>query len=153
MALNAQIALSIVAHESSSGDLSKTVRVTPANYAVAMTDGTAANQAQVAWSSSGSLSGSSQTINLSSVSDVRDGATATVSFTALKALYFANRSTSTITLTGAAAGAAAGRTVEAGAAVVDVVPSAAGRAVSSIVVSGAAGSEYDIVVIGEGSVT
>lgn len=153
MPLNAQVAISIVAHESSSGDMSRTLRVTPASYAAAISDGTGANQAQVAWSDSRTLAGSSETINLSSVSEVRDGATATISFTAVKALYVNNKSTATLTLTGAAAGASSGRSVEAGAVVVDVIPSAAGRSVSSIVVSGSAGSSYDIMVLGEGSVT
>jgi len=43
MALNAQITLSILAHETSSGDLSRTLRATPANYALSLGDGTGAN--------------------------------------------------------------------------------------------------------------
>ena len=48
MALNSQINISLIAHETSSGDLSQTIRVTPASYAAALTTGTGANQAQVA---------------------------------------------------------------------------------------------------------
>ncbi len=47
--------LSILAHETSTGDLSKTLRATPASYALTLTDGTGANQAQVVWSFSGAF--------------------------------------------------------------------------------------------------
>ena len=40
MALNAQVNLSLLAHETASGDLSSTIRVTPASYAAAIGDGT-----------------------------------------------------------------------------------------------------------------
>ena len=45
MALNAQIMLSILAHETSAGDMSKTLRATPATYSASLSDGTAAYQA------------------------------------------------------------------------------------------------------------
>lgn len=159
MPLNAQIALSIVAHESSTGDLSRTLRVTPATYAVALSDGTGANQAQLAWSDTRTLAGSSETLNLSALPDTRDSATATLSFTALKCLYIKNNSTANIVIGGAAIGPGAissSRSVQAGAVVVDVIPSAAGRNVSSspsMTVTGSAGSSYDIMIIGEGSIT
>lgn len=57
MPLNAQISLSILAHESTTGDLSRTLRATPANYAIALTDGTGANQANLVWSASESIAG------------------------------------------------------------------------------------------------
>ena len=62
MPLNAQVAVSIVAHETAAGDLSRQMRVTPATYAMLFTDGTGANQAQVVWSDSRTLSGSSESV-------------------------------------------------------------------------------------------
>ena len=52
MPINAQVLLSVLSHESTSGDISQTLRVTPATYALSLGDGTGANQAQVAWSDS-----------------------------------------------------------------------------------------------------
>lgn len=158
MPLNAQIALSVVAHESSSGDLSSSLRVTPATYAVMLSDGTGANQAQLAWSDTRTLAGSSETLNLSALPDTRDSATATLSFTALKCLYIKNNSTTSIVLAGAAIGPGtfgASRVVPAGAVTVDVIPSSEGRDVSSspsLTFTGSAGSSYDVMLIGEGSI-
>ena len=84
MALNAQIALSILAHETSIGDLSRTLRATPANYALSLTDGTGANQAQVVWSDSRTATTSNDDLTLWNLSDTRDGASVTVAFTQIK---------------------------------------------------------------------
>ena len=89
MALSAQVSLSILAHETSSGDLSRTLRATPATYSVVLSDGTAAYQAQVVWSDARTLAGSSETLNLASLADTRDGASVTVTLTAVKAAYTA----------------------------------------------------------------
>jgi hypothetical protein len=147
MAFNAQISLSLVAHESSAGDLSRTLRVTPANYAASMTEGTAANQAQVAWSDARTIAGASETLNLSALPDTRDGAAATVSLTAVKAWFVRNSGTATLTLSGGPFG---GQSVAAGAAAAQCDPSAAGMAATGVTVTGSA---YEIVLIGEGSVS
>lgn len=90
MPLNAQISLSILAHETSNGDLSRTLRATPANYAIALTDGTGANQANLVWSESESLPGGADWnpsgSNFANFADDRG----TVAFTAVKAIYVKN---------------------------------------------------------------
>jgi|688.fasta_scaffold01162_77 hypothetical protein len=87
MPLNAQIMLSILAHETSAGDLSKTLRATPASYAVSLTDGTGANQAQVVWSFEGTFDGE---YTLGSNGLVFSDNRGTVDFSALKAIYIKN---------------------------------------------------------------
>lgn len=149
MALNAQITLSILAHETSSGDLSRTLRATPANYALSLGDGTGANQAQVAWSDSRTVSGPSETLTLSSLSDTRDGASVSVALTAVKVAYIRNaHATTALNVAGGPFGS--GYTLPAGAAAVHADPSAGGLAATAVTVTGAA---YDIVLIGEGTVT
>lgn len=152
MAFSAQITLSLLAHESEVGDISTALRVTPASYAVAMTDGTAANQAQVAWSDSRTLSSSSETLALSALPDVRSGATVTVTITAVKAYYVRNRGASSLAFAGTPF-PAAGLTVAAGAVAMQSDQSAAGMAASGVTVTGTSGGSYDIVLFGEGSVS
>jgi hypothetical protein len=150
MALNAQILLSILAHESSSGDISQTLRATPATYALALADGTGANQAQVVWSDARTLAGASETINASSLTDDRGS----ISLTALKAVYVKNSSTATLTFTPASAAAFGGtQHVRAGGAALAVASDATGMAAGNLVVAGGAGQTYDIILIGEGTVT
>lgn len=87
MPLNAQILLSILAHETSSGDLSRSIRVTPANYAAALSDGTGASQAQVVWSDSRAVApGGYDNVNLRSLADDRGS----ISITAVKAWFIRN---------------------------------------------------------------
>jgi hypothetical protein len=153
MALNAQIMLSILAHETSAGDLSRTLRATPASYALSLTDGTAANQAQVVWSDSRTLAGSSESLNLASLADTRDGAAVSVAITAAKAVYIKN-SHASISLTFAGSPLpAGGLTVAAGGAYTQIDPSSSGMATGTVTVTGSAGATYDIVLIGEGTVT
>lgn len=152
MAFSAQITLSLLAHESEAGDISTALRVTPASYAVAMTDGSAANQAQVAWSDNRTLSSSSETLALSALPDVRSGATVTVTITAVKAYYVRNRGASSLAFAGAPF-PAAGLTVAAGAVAMQSDQSAAGMAASGVTVTGTSGGSYDIVLFGEGSVS
>ena len=85
MALDAQVLLSILSHESSAGDISRTLRVTPASYSLVLSDGTGANQAQVAWSDSRTLAedGAFDDLDLTLLADDRG----TVSFTAIKVIY------------------------------------------------------------------
>lgn len=151
MALTAQITLSILAHETSSGDISRTLRATPVSYALSLADGTGANQAQVVWSDSRTLSGSSETLTPASLSDTRDGAAVTVTLTAIKAAYIKNTHAS-IGLTAAGGPFGSGYSVPAGGAAVHADPTAAGLSASGITVTASAGAAYDIVLIGEGSV-
>ena len=152
MPLAAQVALSILAHETSSGDLSRTLRATPANYALTLTDGTGANQAQVVWSDSRTLAGASETLNLTSLADTRDGAAVTVTMSAVKSLYARNSGTVTLTFAGSPF-PAGGQAVAPGGAVVQCDPTAAGMAASGLTVTGSPGGSYDLVLIGEGTFT
>lgn len=152
MALNAQVNLSLLAHETSGGDLSNTIRVTPASYNAAIGEGAGANQAQVVWSATRTLSGASQTLNMAALPSVRDGVNATVTITAVKALYVRNTGTAALSFAGAPF-PAGGQTVAAGAVAVQCDPSAAGMAASGVTVTGSAGCAYEIMLIGEGSIS
>lgn len=154
MSLSAQIALSLIAHETSSEDLARQTRVTPVSYATAVGNGPGANQAQVAWSDSRTLSGTTETLTLSGLADTRDGVAVTVSFTALKAVYIKNTHAS-LPLTASPAGLATNSkyVIAPGGAAVHITPTAAGDAYTSIVIAGTAGGTYDIVLIGNGSVS
>ena len=153
MALNAQIMLSILVHETSAGDLSKTLRATPATYSASLSDGTAAYQAQVVWSDSRTLAGSSETLNLATLADTRDGAAVSVAITAVKAVYIRNsHASASLTFAGSPL-PAGGLTVAATGAYTQVDPTAAGMTAGTITVTGSAGATYDIVLIGEGTVT
>ena len=153
MALNAQVNLSLVAHETSNGDLSRTLRATPAAYTSILSDGTGASQAQVVWSDSRTLAGSSETLNLASLADTRDGAVVSVAITAAKAVYVRN-SHASVSLTFAGAPfPAGGVAVAPGGAMALVDPTAAGAATGTVTVTGSAGATYDIVFIGKGSVS
>ena len=97
MPLNAQIMLSILTHETSAGDLSRTLRATPASYALSLTDGTGANQAQIVWSDSRIAPANDEdSINLLAATDDRG----TCSFTSVKAIYVKNTGASEILWTG-----------------------------------------------------
>jgi hypothetical protein len=87
MALNAQILLSILAHESDAGDISRTLRATPATYALALTEGTGENQSQVVWSDSRVVGAAADDIpDIRALTDDRG----TVSFSAVKVIYIRN---------------------------------------------------------------
>jgi hypothetical protein len=153
MALNAQIMLSILAHETSSGDLSRTLRATPASYSAVLSDGTAAYQAQVVWSDSRTLAGSSETLNLATLADTRDGAAVSVAITAVKTVYIKNsHASASLTFAGSPL-PAGGLVVAAGGGYAQIDPTATGMTAGTITVTGSAGATYDIVLIGEGTVT
>lgn len=166
MALDAQILLSILAHESSSGDISQTLRATPASYSLALGDGTGANQAQVAWSDAGAIS-SSVPISLNGLSDDRG----TVAFSSVKLLFLRNTGAAAIVVstdyTGSPenwiSGPVKGGVVDAvtvppGGVWVAANPSASGWAVGAasdyaIALIANSATSYEIVLIGEGTVT
>ena len=142
MSLDAQILLSLLAHESSSSDLSRTLRVTPVSYSSILS-----SQTQVAWGDSRTLSAGTDTINAASLPDSRG----TVTMTALKAVYIKNTSTATLTATPSPAGAFGGTyTIRPEGAVVAVAPDATGLAVGTLTVTG--GQTYDVLLLGEGSI-
>ena len=173
MALDAQILLSILAHETTSGDISRTLRATPASYSLSLSDGTGANQAQVVWSDARTIgAGGYEDLDLQALTDDRG----TVAFTALKLIYVKNTSGSGNLLLGtlfdlpytqpsarfvhaplSSDGLGAGYQVKPGGAIVISDPGAIGYQVNisakNFRISGASGATYDIVLIGEGTVT
>ena len=162
MALNAQILLSILAHESDAGDISQTLRATPATYALALADGTGANQAQVVWSDARTIAaGGTDSLNLLSLSDTRDGAAVTVAFSQVKAVYVRNtHATESLSVGGSTIGAFAGlpavlaRTLPPGGVYLATAPSADGFGGSAAqFVAPASEVTYEIILIGEGTIT
>jgi hypothetical protein len=93
VALNAQILLQVLATETVAADLATSVRTTSISQTVALTDGTGASQAQLTWSDSRSiLPASDDILDVSSLADDRG----TVQFTAVKAIYLRNTGTVSI---------------------------------------------------------
>lgn len=149
MAFSAQMTFSLLAHETFAGDLSRTMRVTPAFFAAAIADGTGASQAQVAWSDARVMAGASETIDLSSLASGNE----TVAVTAPKVIYVKNTSTSApLTFSGGPL-TASGVTLAAGGIFVLSDTSAVGMASGSITVGGAAAASYEIVIVGEGAIS
>lgn len=147
MSLSAEVFFSIVAVETDTADIARNSRVTKAEYFKALADGDGADQAQIVWSDS-RVSGGTDTLQLSALSDSRDNASVSVSFSAVKTLYIRNTgSTYTLTLSGSFSGS-----VAPGGVLVVVNPTATGASASSLVVSSTAGATYDIVVVGEGTI-
>ena len=163
MPLNAQILLSILAHETSSADLSMTLRATPANYAIALTDGTGANRSQVVWSGSLAATPSSADLALSALPDTRDGAQVTVAMSTVRVVYVRNKSdnqTLTIGLAGItnfSGFPAVGNGVRPGGCYIATAPDALGFPVLAGHVArirtSSGSADYDIVLIGEGSIS
>lgn len=167
MALDAQILLSILAHETSSGDISRTLRATPASYSLSLSDGTGANQAQVVWSDSRMIDASTvDSLNFQSLSDDRGA----VSFSAIKLLYLRNTHDSNpLTIQAGVnlanswtylgwSDEAVGETyLQPGTALMLANGSASGMLVSSsdkmLYLQGTTNTTYEIVLIGEGTVT
>lgn len=167
MPFSAQVLLSIVAHESSTGDLSSQMRVTPASYAVSLSNGTGVNQAQIAWSAQRTIGGSeNDDLVMSSLQDDRGA----VSFSSVKAWYIKNTSAGDIVLGRNQSddslpttpwpywpnGDSVGLILHAGAGMAVIAPTAAGMLVdpaNRIRVSGNSGATYDIMLVGEGTVS
>jgi hypothetical protein len=158
MPLNAQISLSIIAHESTSGDISRQMRVTPAIYAAMLTDGTGANQAQVVWSTTEAVSEAGDyTAVFSSLTDDRG----LVTITAIKLMYVKNSGANSLQLfpTSWSNGPFAGSiTLPPGSAVTFVCPTADGWATTSnnaslVIETPGQASTVEVVFIGEGTIT
>jgi hypothetical protein len=160
MALNAQIMLSILAHETSAGDLSRTLRATPASYALSLADGTGANQAQIVWSDSRIAPANDEdSINLLAATDDRG----TCSFTSVKAIYVKNTGASEILWTGGEwptgpnPGNGAAIKIRPGGVVFMAAPDATGWATANSALridnATATNGSYEVVLIGEGTIT
>lgn len=147
---SAEVLIDVHAQEDRSGDLVRERRTTPFRYFVSLLDGTAANQAQMVWSDSRTLASGAETITFSSIADTRDGAAVSLNFSAVKTVVVKNTHP---TLTVTFSGAFTAWPLKPGGMMAIVDPSADGVAGPSLVVSGSAGVTYDIIVIGEGTVT
>ena len=165
MTLDAELLVSIKAREVDAGDVGTKVRITPVDYFLALTDGTGANQAQVVWSDSRTVGTTAENLSLLSLADTRNGAAVVVSFTAVKAVFVRNtHATNTLLIGGSLLGAFPGlpgvsfRQLSPGGVYLITSPSDAGFSVSSTLYearfAGSGGTcTYDIVLIGEGTVT
>lgn len=146
MSLNSQILLSLLTHEASAGDLSQTIRVTPVSYSATLAE----TSGMVAWSDSRTLAGSNSVINTASLIDERG----TVTLTSIRAVYLKNTSAAVLTATPAAAGAFGGTyTIRPGGVAVAVSEGSPGMAGGTLTVAGSSGQTYDVLLIGEGSVS
>jgi hypothetical protein len=140
----------VFAQEQLVGDIVRELRTTPLRYYVSFTEGTAATQAQVVWGDSRTLASGSETLTFSTIADTRDGAAVTINFSAVKAVVVRNsHATHSVTFSGAFTA----WPIKPGGMVVIVDPSADGVDTPNLVVSGTAGVTYDIIIIGEGTVT
>lgn len=89
MSIDGRINVDVLFHDKSTGSLSSQLRVDAATYSLPLTDGTGVNQAQLVWSSSATNTGTAaDEWILQSLSDSRGS----VSFTAIKAVYVRNKS-------------------------------------------------------------
>lgn len=159
MALNAQISVSVMVHESSGDSLSSSLRVTPATYAATLANGTGAGQAQVAYSETGTIpSGDDVSFLFGALSDDRGS----VVLTAIKTIYVKNTGAVGLIVCGNLAWSTAplGQTFVAPGGVLAMAnTSAAGwassQASAAIVIANGeqAESSYELVLIGEGTVS
>lgn len=163
MPLNAQIALSIIAHESTVGDISRQMRVTPVAYALSLSNGTGANQANLVWSTSADIVGL-EDITLCNSGFVFSDDRGTVTFVAVKVVYIKNTGTGNILWMGGSdwpsgplGASEPGLLIRPGGAVMLAAPDATGwtTAGSLIQLSNQTNAQqtYDVVIIGEGTVS
>lgn len=149
MSLSAEVLASVVARETGTGDLVVNSRFTKYDFFREFADGTGADQAQIVFSDSRTATQASFTILLSAIPDTRNGSSASCNFSAVKVIMFKNtHSTHTITLSNAFTA-----TIKPGGVFLLVDPSAAGITGASLFVNTTVGATYDLVVIGEGTVT
>jgi len=159
--LEADILFSIVANETDAGDYAKDVRTTKVDYFKELSDGTGANQAQIVWSDSRIAPANDEdSINLLAATDDRG----TCSFTSVKAIYVKNTGASEILWTGGEWQSGplpqngASLKIRPGGAMFLAAPDAQGWLTpggSSFRIDNetATNGSYDIVLIGEGTIT
>jgi hypothetical protein len=162
MPLNAQILMSIIAQESSSSNMATTMRTTPASYSLALTDGTGANQSQLAWSEVETVGGdAANELMIQALSDDRG----VVNLASVKAIYVRNKSATSVLSVTAQNWSTLSPTlvpfnhrIQPGGAMLVTNPGASGwttGASSALSLVAAASGEtvnYDLVLIGEGTV-
>ena len=167
MSLEAQVLLSFLAHETDVTDVGRKTRITPVNYWQAFTDGTGAGQAQIVWSDSGTATTTPTDLNLAALPDTRDGAAVTVTFTAVKAVFVRNKSTTNALNVGGSFALTAAAVfpatvlyqVAAGGCYCVVSPTDEGITINpngvriARVAAASGTADYDIVFIGEGTIT
>lgn len=92
MSLEGRINVDVLFHETTGSGLASQLRASSASYSLPFTNGTGANQAQLAWSESGSTDGeTANELLVQSLSDDRG----TVTFSAVKLIYVRNKATTT----------------------------------------------------------
>lgn len=167
MTLSANILFSLVANETDAVDYAKDVRTTKVEYFKELADGTGADQSQIAWSHSGTIDNEYDFLDLRSLADERG----TVVFTAIKAFYIKNTSGSPFSVTGQFVanpwsgpvatldGAPGSVVIVPGAVAFFIDASAAGWTVDNNNIRNlgfwraGASATYDIVLIGDGTIT
>jgi hypothetical protein len=148
MSTSAQIQISVLAHEATTGDLHSTMRVTPANYSLVLEN----SAGTVVWSDSGSV-GANSTVNidLANLTDDRG----TVAFTSVRFVYIKNIGTGALTI--AAAGSNPWAGTPAGLPLTVFASAYSNQAVSAgskvIAITSTTASQYEIIVIGQGAIT
>lgn len=165
MEISAQIVVQINASETESGSISQLAKSTNVRNAITLTTGTGANQAQVAYSAARTIAiDSTQVLDLADLNDSRG----TLTFTAIKALYIKNTGTVPIKWIGYGdwdtgpqkLPDASEMEIPAGGIYLATNPSAAGWTVGASAEyltlenqSVTTAATYDVVMIGEGSIT
>lgn len=162
MTLSANILFSLVANETDAVDFAKDVRTTKVEYFKELTDGTGANQAQIVWSQAAAFDNDYFPLGTGfSFTDDRGSG----SFSAIKFFYVKNTGSQDFSILGPpdwatgplfAPGSPAGLYIKPGGAVAYFAPDAAGwpTAGSTFAFStGEATAAYEIVLIGEGTIT
>lgn len=163
MPLNAQVIASVIAQESSSSNMATTMRTTPASYALSLSDGTGANQAQVAWSDVDTIDGDTgKELIVQSLIDDRG----TVNMSTVKAIYIRNKSATALLAVSAQNWSSLSPTltpfgprIQPGGVMLFTNPGATGwttGASSALnLIAGATGQtvEYELVFIGEGTIS
>jgi hypothetical protein len=162
--LNANILFSLVANETDAGDYAKDVRTTKVEDFIEFTDGTGARQAQVVWSNKGTVSPSQNLLlnplqGMSGLADERGS----VNLSSIKAVFFKNAGSVTVVisfqdfLSGPPFGLGEVSLKEgASAFFYDVSADGVATAGGSLYVSNSSSlssAAYEIVLIGEGTIT
>lgn len=89
MSIDGRINIDALFHDTATSNLSSQIRVASATYSLPLTDGTGANQAQIAWTSSATASGSTaDELIMQGLQDDRG----IVSLSAAKVIYIRNKS-------------------------------------------------------------
>lgn len=162
MTLNANILFSLVANETDAVDYAKDVRTTKVEYFKELTDGTGANQAQIVWSGAATFDADYFPLGIGfTFTDERGSG----SFSAIKFFYVKNTGNQDFAILTPtdwpngplyAPGSPAGLYIKPGGAVAYFAPDAAGWPTAGSTFgfsTGEVATSYEIVLIGEGTIT